>query len=73
MDIDQTSELLEYIQESYPNRFPVTEGTIKVWQDNLSDQDFEGVMYRAKKHIASEPHPPTISVLKIKRHPFVGS
>jgi hypothetical protein len=71
MDLKETSDLLVYISDSYPGRFDVTKGVIKTWQDNLSDQDFDGVMRRAKRHIANEPHPPTISVLKIKRHPFV--
>lgn len=72
MDAKETGELLAYISEAYPGRFTVGKGTVKVWQDMLSDQDFEGVMYRARKHIASNPHPPAISDLKIKRYPVIG-
>lgn len=64
MNIDQTGELLEYISDQYPNRFPVSKGTIKAWNDGLVDQDFNGVMNRAIKHARSSPHPPTISDLR---------
>lgn len=72
MNIEETAELLELISESYPSRFRVTENTIKVWQDMLKDQDFGGVMYRARKHIERLPQPPTISDLKIQRYPVIG-
>lgn len=72
MNIDETAELLDFIGDSYPGRFTVTKGVLKTWQDMLSDQDFEGVMYRARKHIAGSPHPPAISDLKIKRYPVIG-
>lgn len=72
MNIDETTELLELIQGSFPGRFPVTEVTVKVWQDMFSNQDFESVMGRAKRHIIANPHPPAISDLKVKRYPVFG-
>lgn len=72
MDVKETTELLALISESHPGRFPVTKTTIKVWQDMMSDQDFVSVMGRAKRHITSNPHPPSISDLKVKRYPVIG-
>lgn len=72
MNIDQTTELLEFLMGAYPGRFNATEATLRTWSDLLEDQDFESVMYRAKRFIAKSPHPPTIADLKKTRPPAIG-
>lgn len=72
MNTKETGELLTFIQGAFPGRFEVNKNTVKVWQDMLHDQHFEGVMLRARKHIERSSHPPQISDLKVKRYPVIG-
>ena len=62
MKHNEIMELLKYIKGAYP-RFDITENTIDVWYDFLSDQSLTKVMKRLQRHISESRFEPTISDL----------
>lgn len=67
MDKKDVAEIFKYVIEVYPE-FEFTEGTIKVWQENIYFMRKEEVYKCLKDHILNSQYPPKISDIYTRWH-----
>lgn len=69
MTPNQVMDILETIEETYSNKFRITEKSAEIWLKQLSPMCYERTVQRLQQYIVEKPFPPSISEIAARPKP----